>query len=68
MPTRRFNAELEIDDERGVVYVHFRNPVDAQTFNTVTAIRIKIGTDERIPLDLITPKAHYSILVPLTVR
>lgn len=68
MPTRRFPAELEVDDERGVIYVHLRNPADVQIFDTVTAIRIKIGTDEKLPLDLITPKAHYSVLVPLTSR
>lgn len=67
MPTRRFKAEIEVDDERGVVYVHFANAEDVHNFNAMTAIRIKLGVDEQFPLDIVTKQGmmEYSGLKAL---
>jgi len=38
--TIKFNGELEIDTERGVVYFHVKNPATAFSIGTVTLLRI----------------------------
>lgn len=64
MATTKLPAELEIDHERGVIYVHIANPGDILALGVQTALRIS-GLPRPIPqihdrmLDIgIHPKTH----------
>lgn len=53
--TDKYPAEIEVDNERGVVYVHLLSPSDVEKIGIVTAIRILDLNRKRVvfPLDII---------------
>lgn len=60
--TTHLSAELEIDHDRGVIYVHLARKIDILDIGTITVLRIQglpqpipqlgLGNDQRSLLDL----------------
>lgn len=58
-----YAAQLDIDDDRGVIYVHLTNPDDITALGMVTPIRLKVMEffpNHLLPIDGILLKPSYS--------
>lgn len=63
MASRKYKAELEVDDERGVVYVHLTNPDDVTLLGLMTPVRLKVmeyWPNHLLPIDGILLKPSYA--------
>lgn len=54
---KTYKAELDVDDDRGVIYVHLTDPDDAVLLGLTTPVRIKVmhfHPEYLLPIDIIS--------------